>query len=349
MSELVRIIESSGLPIAKADALVKAFAPLVEEAGVLVAKSETITVTDPTQVSAMKAARECRLALRKVRTQAESARKELKADVLATGKAIDGANKWLVERIEPAETRMQEAEEFAARIEARRREETKAARIALLAPFAVDVSFYDLAAMPEPTFAQLFESTKLAHQAKIDAERKAEEERLAAIEAKRVEDERIRAENKRLAEENARIERERQEAERLARQEREAAEAKAAAERREIEAQARREREAAEATARAEREKADAEIRKEREAREAIERKVREEAAAAERKAKAEAAAAAKAARAPDRDKLLAFAETVRTLALPECGTNEGRNAILLIERDIYALAARIEAIAGGL
>jgi len=306
-SELAIIIETSGLPVNKATALLEAFTPLVNEAGKLCAMAGQILVTDATQLTEMKEARKVRLALKDVRVAAEKARKELKADALAQGKAIDSANKWLLERIEPAETQMEAAEQFAARAEAKRKADLVESRSRVLAPFGVDPIIYPLGEMSDAQWAQLLDGSRLAFEAKQAAAAKAEADRLAAEEAARVEQARIRAENDRL------------------RSEAEAAAKAAAAERAKVEA----ERRAAEATARAEREKAEAELRAANEARQKAEReaqRARDEAAAkakaekdaADRRAKAEAEAARKAAAAPDADKLRAFAAALRAIPQPQ-------------------------------
>jgi hypothetical protein len=139
--------------------------------------------------------------------------------------------------------------------------------------------------------------------------------------------------------ENERLRKEKEEADKWAREE-----------------MARRDREAkeAEAAARAEREKLEAATRAEREAREKAERELqeqkdaedrrrREEERAAELRAQQEAEARAKAARAPDKEKLLAFAAQVGAMPRPEMVTQEGIAAMGDIAAKISLLVSVIE------
>jgi colicin import membrane protein len=132
------------------------------------------------------------------------------------------------------------------------------------------------------------------------------------------EQERIRKENERLQKEaedrEKKIQAERKAAEEKAKKEREAAEAKLKAER---DAREKAEREI---KARAE---ADAKAKKAAEEKEAAEAKARE---AAKKKAKA----------APDKAKLIAFAETIEHLQVPEMSTDEGKK-VLSDSRELIA------------
>lgn len=312
---LVKIIQESGLAPDKAEALKAALAPLVEEAGELVRQSQGITVTDATQVTEMKLARDYRLKLRDVRVRGEKARKTLKADVLAAGRIIDAASSWLSDKIEPEEKRLQNAETFAERAEFARKSALRAQREELLRPFGIDTSHYMLGDMPEATFAALLDSTRLAHEAKIAAAKKAEEEARAAQAAREAEELRIRQENDRLRAEKeaaeARAKAEREEAERKLRAAQDSANrAREAAER-----EAQRKTREVEAAATAERLRLQKIADAEREAREKLEREAKAK-ADAEAKAKADAEKARKKAeRAPDADKIRTWADAI--LAVP--------------------------------
>jgi hypothetical protein len=273
--QLAKAIQSSSLAAADANTLREAFGPFFEKAANELAASRAITVTDPTQVTEIKKSRTARLQLREIRIAAEKTRKVLKEDSLRKGKAIDGIYNVLVLDIEPEERRLEEQEKIAERMEAERKAKIAAERTEALRPFA-DPTHYMLGHMAQPAFDALLAGAKAAHEAKIEADRKAAEQAAAAEQARRDEDARVRAENERLRKEAAereaaakaereRLEAERREVERKAREEREAAERKAKAEREQIETAARRQREEAEAKARAEREASEAKARKERE------------------------------------------------------------------------------------
>lgn len=342
-TQLATIAASGGMAQTAAEALVKPFVPLAEEAFALVVQAESIVVTDATQVSEMKQSRTARLRLREIRIEVEKVRKGLKEDSLRRGQGIDLAANYIKGKVEPVEARLEEQEKFAERAEAKRKAELKASREALLAPFGIDTTHYQLGDMKDAAFAELLDSTRLAHEARVAAAKKAEADRIAAEEARKAEDARIRADNDRLKAEKEAVERAAAAEREKARQEALAAQARADVERQRIEAQARAEREKAEAKAAAERAAHEAVLRKEREAREQLERDAAEQRRIAEEKAKAEALAARRAAAAPDKQKLLTLAQTVRLIAVPSVKTLEAKTVAENAAMWIDALAARIE------
>ncbi len=194
-------------------------------------------------------------------------------------KAIEDKAEWKAKFVERYE---QEQKEL--RTENRRLQVQK---------FAPDIALIEFENMTDETFGVFISSIEKSYNDKIEAARKAEEERMAKEKAEVEERERIRLENERLKIEA--IEKEKQMA---------AERAKAEAERKEIEEKARKERAIADAKLKAEKEaneKLQAEIR----AKAEVEAKAKRDAelkAAAELKAKQEAEA--KAAKAPKKQKL---------------------------------------------
>lgn len=343
---------------------------------------------EPTK-SEHKVISDTRKTLTKLRTSAEKERKRLKADALSFGKTVDSANNRLLELVEPLEEKLRAAEEYAERQEAARKAELLATRTAELTALNVVPTLYNLAEMPEDVYNGLLASSKTAFENAKIAAKKAEEDRIAREKAEAEERERIRQDNERLrreaverervaAEERAKAEKERKEAEEIARKQRE-----------EIEAKARAEREAAEAVLAAERAKAEAarkiaeeQARKEREriaaenakklaAEREQARKIQEAAAAAlaaERKKAEDAAAEAKrlqeaeAARlaqieaekaallaAPDREKVLIFAESIKALPIPHLTTPKGAALQVLITQQTEKFVAWLVKEAGKL
>lgn len=258
-------------------------------------------------------ARTTRLAMRKIRVAADKKRKELKADAMSEVKAIDAVGKYLRDHISASEDNMRDIEEAEARREAERKERLATERAAKIGDLS-DPSFYDLGGMSEEAFVALFDGLVAAKEAR---ERKAREE------AERIERERkVREEEE--AKRKADLAKAKAEAA-LLRAERKKAE----------EAAAKKEREAREKMARLRREAQEKEARLRREAREArerAERAEREAAAkeAAKRKAAEEAererlAKAARAAAAPDKEKLLRFADVLNNLDVPKMDTEAGK------------------------
>lgn len=330
-SQLEIIVSKSGLDKQSEDTLKNAFTPLFQQAEQWKSKVDGIVVTDIKQVREMRLARETRLALKEIRTTAEKTRKALKEDSLRRGKAIDGVYNVLEFLIKPLETRLEDMEKFAERQEEKPKDALAGERAEALKPFGIDLTLYNLRDMNDTTFADLLNGTRLAQEARLAAEMKAEADRIEKARQDAEDRAKQRAENERLKKEAA----EREEllrAERVkAEAERKAIEEKAEAARRAAEAKARAEREAIEAKARAEKEAAEAALRKEREEsakKQADADKARKAAEAALAKQKADEAkriaadkeAARKAALAPDKDKILAFAAELRAIAVPNIG-----------------------------
>lgn len=280
-------------------------------------------------VNSPKLARVMRLDLRKVRVAAEKARKELGVEAKNYKEAVDQVYNLLEDRLKPVELRMEgieKAEEIAAK---ERADALKAARVAELTPFATivgsDITFYDLANMPEAQYIALRDSTKAAAEAKLLAIKQAEEARVAAEAAKEAERVRLAEENRKLAAEaaerqkaldaeRAKVEEERKKAAAEAERLRKENEAKLAAERAANDARLAAQHKAAaekEAKTRAEREAAEKAAQAKRDAEAAAERNVREQEA---KKAAAEQAARDKVAKA-ERDRLAAEAEKARLQA----------------------------------
>lgn len=340
-----------GLEPGSATTLRSAFESMFAQADQWMTSARAINVTSVDDKRQMKLARESRLALREIRVNAEKTRKKLKENSVREGKAIDGIANVLKALVEPIEEHLHELETFAERAEAKRKDELRAARADALTAYGADPSaFVNLGEMADDTWELTRENAKAAHEAKIqearlqeqirlEAERiataKREEERQAAAkaEAERVERERVQAE------ENARLKVEAEEREKAAKIEREAA----AAERTRIEKEAAAAREKHEAEAKAQREareKVESDLAAER-ARAAAEKAAAEK-AEQDRKAAEEAARVA-AELAPDREKLAAFAATLRALVVPTLSTERGKSAGAKVTEQITRMAAWVE------
>lgn len=373
---LALAVKSTGLDTQSAEVIEASFAPLFVQANRWRAQVAGLVVTDVSQVREMKLARESRLALKEIRVLAGKNKDRLKEDSLKRSRAVDSIFNNIKGICEPLEAELLAQEQFALRAESARLEKIKAERAAALTQYGVDCAFYSLDVMPAPQFEQLLAGSKAAHEAKIEAARKAEAERIAKEQAEIEERARIAAENERLKAEAFAAEKAAQaERERVATEKREAAE-KAREERKEIEAAMLKQKQEAEAKAKAAADAAAEEARKikvesdrlakiaadaAKAERDAIEAKARSEREAAEKKAEAERAelrrqakaaadaqakaeaeakairdaeaariaaeevARRKAASAPDREKVLAFAEFIRAIPAPVLTTEDGK------------------------
>lgn len=188
--------------------------PMHSRAVNLCAQAFKINVTEEHDSKGMKLARESRLALRKLRTTAVNKCKDLKADALATGRAIDQTRRTIEDLFNPAEAHLLNMETFAERkqaerAEARRREREQA--IIQAGGSTWDhAGFEDIA---DSEFHALIEGIK--HEV---ARKKAEaEENQRRIEEQRLKEE---AEAKRIREENTRLKAEAEERDRKAAEER---------------------------------------------------------------------------------------------------------------------------------
>ncbi len=217
-----------------AQALLIEYGAPFTEAGEILANYETVKVTDETDKATMQLAREQRLKLRKVRVSVENKRKELKADIVKRGNAIDGVARFVKEVITPAEEYLQLQEDYAKIKEAERKALAKALRTEALSQYTDQAAVYDLESMTDEQFEELLAKAKAEHEAKVAAEAKAKAEAEARGEAERSERERIRAENERL---KAEAEAERKKREELERAERERKAAEDAAKRQAEEAE----------------------------------------------------------------------------------------------------------------
>ena len=372
--EFQNLHQETGLTVERFTAIRSGFAGHFAELSSILEAAKTVTVLKP------KAARAIRLELRALRSAADKTRKDLKDNALKEGRAIDGLNKVLVAHASPVEDEMEaieKAEEIAA---ANAKAAMVVARTAELAPYA-DPSIYPLGDLTPEQFASVLDTLKATHERKLEQERQRAEAEAKRIAEEAAERDRLRAENERLAkiaadervareeverkaaadaaakDEERRLENEARdrriaEADAFARKleaEQVAAVAKAKAEAdaalAQAEAKAKRERDAAaaeiraanEAQAKAEKAAADAKFKAETEHAAKV-RAEQEEAAKAERAAK-------KARAAPDKEKLLALAKTLRAMPVPKL--SEGNPLQGKIADQIAKFSAWLEAEAG--
>lgn len=321
-TELTRAVQDARLPEKAAANLLETFQPYFNEAYPIARKARDLVVTAADQLTEMKAAREARLELRRIRVEAEKARKQTKEEALRTERAIDKVAGVVKTMCEEAEDYLMEQETFAERAEAARKARVKAEREAKIRPWTpqgVTPDAYNLAEMSDVAFDGLLDSLRRAHEDRIreaeEARRKAEEERAAR-----------EAEERRVREENERLRRERAEAE-------EAARAELEKRRAEFEAELAKQQEAH----RRDCERREDQARKEREAREAAERELRERQDAEEKARKAKAAAERKAARAPDAEKLRRYVGELNAVPMPQMKTEDGRAALERVKRAMKA------------
>lgn len=300
-NKLELIAKENKLEDAKVKDLLSSFAEPFQHAQAALEQAKGIKVTSEDQVAEMEEARHARLELKDIRVGVEHTRKELKEQSLREGKAIDGMANIIKAMIVPAEEYLEKQEKFAENLAKERHARVTAERLNTLLQYTDTPSLYSYEDMKPDVFDKLVSDLKNAKEAREKAEKKAELERIAKEKAEKEEQERIRLENAKL----------KAEAE---------AKEKALAEER---AKAEAERKAVEAEAQKKQAELEAKLEAERKAREKSAQEEAAKKAEAERKLAAEEEKKRKALLAPDKEKLMSFADQIDKMELPNVSNRE--------------------------
>ena len=294
-----------------------------------------VTVADANDKVNMKLANTIRLGVRQVRLEAEKTFDAKRAEVqqqMLSYKTEDSL--WLKAKqtmqilTKEIEENARWKEETKARFEAEQKELKVQQRMMQVAKVAPEMARNEFENMSDETFKIFYEGIEKSYNDKIEAEKKAEEERIAKEKAEAEERERMRIENERLkaeaeakekqlAEERAKAEAERKAIEEKAKKEREEADRKLKAEQEKARLEAEK--------AKAEKDKLEAELRAKAEADEKA-KKEAEAKAIAEQKAKESAEKKAK--NAPDKTKLIELASQIDGLNMPEINGEEAQKIL---------------------
>jgi len=213
--EISTVLSTSNLGTTKSQMLRDSFVKFFEEINEYEKSAKEISVTEETDKVGMKNARELRIKIAKVRTSAESTRKELKEQSLREGKAIDGIANVVKALTVPIEDYLEKQECFAEYAEYARQVEILESRVLQMADYVVDPKAYNLDKMTQEAFEELLASSKMAFNTRKEAEERAVQEKERLAEEERLENERIKIENASLREQaiarNKEIEKERAE------------------------------------------------------------------------------------------------------------------------------------------
>ncbi len=242
----------------------------------------------------------------KVRIETGKLKDKQKEYIKLEDKAIMGVHNLLVWAVKEKEDKLKEIEDYFEIQEQKRIEKLQAERVEKLSKYVEDAHERNLADMEFDVWNAYFSAKKKEYEDRIEAEKKAEQERIEKEKAEAAERERIRKENEKL------------------KKEREAYEAKLKA--------AREERDKIEREERQKREKLEAELKAKEDAERKEKQRLLDEKMAKEKAEKAALLAS-------DKDKLVAFAESIYNLKLPELKNKEaGRildNAISLLSKTL--------------
>lgn len=300
-NDLALIAKESNLPNSKVQELLSNFGESFKQAKAITEKSAELEVTDTSQIKEMQLARTSRLELKNIRVEVEHTRKELKEQSLREGKAIDGMANIIKALIIPVEERLEKMEKFAEIKAAEQKAKRHAERLGKLGAYVSDTSIYSLEDMADEAFDNLLAGAKQAHEDRIAADKKAEQDRIARQKAEAEEQAKIRAENEKL---------------RAEQQKREAEIAKERAEQAkklEIQRAENEKKLEAERQARVIEQQKREQLEQEQRNREALEVKIKLEEEEKQRRSLL----------APDKEKLLAFANTIDSLELPKLANRE--------------------------
>lgn len=317
-TELVKIDPAQyGLQATEAAQVEAVFLPMIAKMKELENEFNEV-VNMPIEPTTMAKAKELRLKYVKVRTGTAAIHKTAKDYYLKGGRFVDGWKNAQEFASQEKERALEKIEKHFEILEAERKAKLKEDRLLLIADICETPEMYPLAEMSESAFNQLLDGLKLAKQQKEEAEKRAEEERIAKEKAEKEEQERIRIENEKLKKEA-----EQKEKELMA--ERDRIEKEREAERR---AQAKIQ---DELNAKAEAERKERErIEKELKAKQDAERLAKEK---AEAEAKAKEIEAAKAAKAPVKEKLTAW---VDSMLITPIGTEKFTQQQINVANEIF-------------
>jgi hypothetical protein len=318
ITQEIAIIKPSdyGLDESKGAEITKGLSSIIAEREILKKEYEKCIVLEctPENIPLFK---DLRIRIRDNRTKGiEVWHKNNKAYFLAGGQFVDAIRRKESGENEYMEEQLLNGEKFLENQEKERLEKLRISRLEMLRPYS-DIEPMALGHMQQEVFDNYLSGVKSAYEAKVEAEKKAEADRIAKDKKDAEEREAQRLENIRLKEEAA-------ERERLAEIERKkqaqilaAQKAKADKERAALLEKAEAERK--------ERERLEAEIKAKNEA---IEKAQAEAAAKLETERKAKEAQEKKARLAPDKDKLKSLAATIKTIQLPEVKNLEAQAVI---------------------
>lgn len=342
-NKLVVVIKEQGLKETQSKMLLDKFTGFFEEASKWEKEASAIVITDESQVEEMAKAREIRLALKNIRVNAEKVRISLKEEIVRQGKAIDGIANVVKALVVPLEEHLEKQEKFIENIKKEREEKLLADRTEKLLQYVEDISFYNVKDMSDEAFEVLLSNSKMIFDKKKEDERIAEEKRIE--EQKKIET--FNGRKIMLApysfffgavEEKLTLETTDSEFKALLtklshfKKEYDDEQEKIRIENDKLKKDA---------------EKKDAEAKKEKEIADAKIKALEDEKAkkdADEKKAKAEADEKERLAKlAPEKDKLTAYAETIRTIQAPADLSKAGLEIVKLVEAKLLAISQEIK------
>lgn len=198
MENLIIAQELEGLPESKALQIKAVYEPMIKMLEDFEGAYNELMAEEQTPEKCERA-KELRGKIARVRIDSDKARRNIKKEYLLAGRAVDSAHKTLEFGIGNKEKELKEVENFYELQEEERAAKVQAEREAELAKYSVTIQTPDmLGRMTNDVWINYLNGVKLNWEAVKEAERKAEEERLEAERRQAEERERVRKENEGL-------------------------------------------------------------------------------------------------------------------------------------------------------
>ena len=202
-NQIVKINPSEyGISDNIAENIQQQFQPMLDKMVELENEFNNVIQLDVTDPKTSKIAKELRMKYVKVRTGTSEIHKTQKAFYLNGGRFVDGWKNAQLFASQGKEQKLEEIEKYHENIEKQRIAKIQAERIEMLRPFVRDVENLELASMTNDVWDAYLSAKKQQYFDIIEAEKKAESDRIAKEKADADERERIRIENEKLKKEN---------------------------------------------------------------------------------------------------------------------------------------------------
>lgn len=172
--------ELNGLEKSKADQIRSTFEPMAEMLADFEESFNSVISESKNGITKeiTKKAKQLRIDIGKVRIQTEKIRKEQKEEYLRAGKAIDGVSNILKWAVTDKENKLKEIENYFEIQEQKKLDALQNERVAMLSEYVEDAHERNLSGMEEDVWNAYFLSKKKEYEDRLEAERKAEEERI---------------------------------------------------------------------------------------------------------------------------------------------------------------------------
>jgi colicin import membrane protein len=180
-----------GIAESQAKELTSNLPQILAERAVLEPQYDEVVRMDIEQPETAKKASELRKLIKKNRTQGiEVWHKAAKDYFLKGGQFVDAIKRKEIAVNERMESQLEEIEKHQENLEKQRIAKLKSEREAELSQYCDNVHLFSLGEMSEEAYGQLLSGQKLSYEAKIESERKAEEQRIEAERIKSIKNER---------------------------------------------------------------------------------------------------------------------------------------------------------------